>query len=98
MGRPVKAGPFGCGTGYVEIKSGALQPGAATCSKGFVVCFLKFPFLAWAAWQLQYSLWPVELSENMLQSLRNKLLPQSVECGTYTVVELIILCQQNVVY
>ena len=34
-----------------------LQSGAATCTVGFVTCFLKVPpcLLAWAAWQLQDS-------------------------------------------
>ena len=32
-----------------------LQSGAAGCVKGFVAYFLKFPLLAWAAWQLQFS-------------------------------------------
>ena len=34
--------------------------------------------LAWAARQLHYSLWPVELSENILHNLFHKLAPQTV--------------------
>ena len=38
-------------TGFTDY----LQSGAATCSEGFVICFLKVPLACLAAWQLQYS-------------------------------------------
>ena len=43
-----------------------------------VIFFWKFPLLAWAAWQLQYSPTAWELSENSLQNLRNKWSPHLV--------------------
>ena len=33
--------------------------------------------LPWEAWQLQYSQWPVELSENILQNLFNNFPPHT---------------------
>ena len=47
--------------GYWIISYGTIQSGAATCEKGFVICFHKVPLIclgsmaAAVAWQLQYS-------------------------------------------
>ena len=43
------------GTIFLDGLAIHVQPGATTCRKCFVICFLKVPLLAWAAWQLQYS-------------------------------------------
>ena len=46
----VKGGPSGCTLGFVDIKwrvalyyKEAILGGAATCSEGFVICFLQVP-------------------------------------------------------
>ena len=55
-----------------------VQSGAATCWKGFVICFLKVsPCLLWQHGSCSTAQQPGELSENVLQNLSNKLLPQS---------------------
>ena len=48
-----------------------LQSGAAACSEGWGKCSLKVTHACSTAQ------WPEELSENISQNLRNKLLPQS---------------------
>ena len=50
--------------------------GGATCSKGFVICFLKIPIACVGS--CCTAQWPGELSENILQNLRNKLRPHTV--------------------
>ena len=52
--------------------------GAATCSVGFVICFFKFPLLAWAAWQLQYRLTAWKIFKKSKKKLRNKWPPHPV--------------------
>ena len=64
----------------------AVLGGAATCSEGFVICFLKVPlaclFSMAATGQpnTQYTIQPIawELSENISQNLRNKWPPHLV--------------------
>ena len=53
-------------------------------------------FLAWAAWQLQYSTTAWELSENILQNLRNKWPPHLVDADHFGHSVSMIANQQDV--
>ena len=54
-----------------------LLGGAATCSEGFLICFLKVPFDCLGS--MAAAVMPGELSE---KNLRNKWLPHPIQEGT----------------
>ena len=67
-------------TSYMESPFCQSTRWAATCYKGFVICFLKVPLACFGNWSTAQQ--PVELSEHILQNLRNRLPPRTVEQET----------------
>ena len=76
----VQGGPSGWVIGFVDIKTKVLSKYRLRQLNPNVLqyVFWKFPLLAWAAWQLQYRQRTGELSEGILQNIRNRLQPQTV--------------------